>query len=216
MAPRASTLRSWVPSGTTRCSSRSTGTPALAMCAAIPPPITPAPSTAARRISIGSDRFEHGGDPLAATDAHGRQRQRFALALQERRSLAGDPGPAGAQRMPERDGAAVEIEAALVDAQRADDGQRLRSERLVDASIRSMSSSRTPARSSAFRAAVTGPIRRECRRRPRRPPAAPPRRAPGRRRGASPGRRLRSARRAASPTRPTPASHWRRRVWSIG
>ena len=88
------------------------------MCAAIPLPITPAPITAARRISMASDRLEHGGDPLAATDAHGRQRQRLALALQQRRRLAGDPGPAGAERMAERDGAAVEIEAALVDAQR--------------------------------------------------------------------------------------------------
>ena len=68
MAPRASALRSPAPSGT--MSSSSTGTPALAMCAAIPLPITPAPITAARRISIASDRLEHGGDPLAAADAH--------------------------------------------------------------------------------------------------------------------------------------------------
>ena len=120
-------------------------------------PSRPAPITAARRISMASDRFEHGGDALAAADAHGRQRQRLAVPPQERGRLAGDPGTAGAQRMPERDGAAVEVEAALVDAQVRTTASACAANASLS-SITSMSASRRPARSSAFCAAGTGPI----------------------------------------------------------
>src|SRR3954465_15017603 len=98
IALRAITLRSLPrPSLTSwgTMSSRKTGMPALAMCAAMPLPITPAPITAALRISMkrllgvgfsgvrGSDRFKDRGDPLTAADALGRERELPALALQQ-------------------------------------------------------------------------------------------------------------------------------------
>src|SRR3546814_196329 len=54
MAPLASALRSSVPCGAPSgtMSSSSTGTPALASCAAMPAPITPAPITAACLMAI--------------------------------------------------------------------------------------------------------------------------------------------------------------------
>jgi hypothetical protein len=58
-ALRATTLRSSAPSGTT--SNRTTGTPALAKCPAIPDPIVPAPITTALAIlSITHSRPEIG------------------------------------------------------------------------------------------------------------------------------------------------------------
>src|SRR3546814_1513875 len=53
IAPLASAERSSAPSGT--MSSSSTGTPALARCAAMPAPMTPAPITAARLMGARSE-----------------------------------------------------------------------------------------------------------------------------------------------------------------
>ena len=128
-APLASALRSAAPAGT--MSSSRTGTPALAIWAAMPEPMTPAPITAARWIAIRS--------PPARSRSPGRRRctgsrdaKRLALALHERCRLAGDPGAGGAERMAERHGAAVEVEGPLVDPEIAHAGQRLRSERLIE------------------------------------------------------------------------------------
>src|SRR4051794_13624798 len=119
-ALRATVLRSppepWTAGGT--MSSRVTGMPALAKWAAMPAPMTPAPITAACLISgvvmiagaSSSDRFQHRGDALAAADALGGQGEPPALAPQQRRRLAGDPRAGGAQRMAQRQRAAVEID----------------------------------------------------------------------------------------------------------
>src|SRR3712207_2336949 len=100
-APSIRATAARAASGTT--SRRVTGTPALARWAAMPLPMTPAPITAARRISMASHRLQDGRDALAAADAHRRQRQRLALPPEDRGRLAGDPGAAGAERVPERD-----------------------------------------------------------------------------------------------------------------
>ena len=59
--------------------------------------------------SRSHDRLEHGGDALAAADALGGQRVAAAFAAQQLRRLAGDARAGRAQRMAERDRAAVEV-----------------------------------------------------------------------------------------------------------
>ena len=143
-------------------SSSSTGTPALATCAAMPAPITPAPMT--RDLLDRCWRAPHhsalqiGGDALAAADALRRQRVAAALALQQARRLAGDAGAGGAERMAERDGAAVEVQRLVADAEFAHAGERLRGEGLVQLDDVDGARSRCPARCSALRVAPTGPM----------------------------------------------------------
>src|SRR5579862_7521932 len=131
-APRAMALRSFEPGLT--MSSSTTFTPALAMCAAMPLPITPAPITAADWIAMAasSDRFQHGGDALPAADALGRERQALALPLEKSRGLAGDARAGGTQRMADGDGAAVQVHLRRIDLEVAQAGDRLRGEGLVD------------------------------------------------------------------------------------
>ena len=112
IAVSAITLRLLAFGGT--MSSSITGTPALAICAAMPLPITPAPITAHFAIAIIS-ALQHRRDALAAADALRRQRVFALLALQQRRGLAGDARAGGAERMAQRDGAAVEIDLVLVE-----------------------------------------------------------------------------------------------------
>src|SRR3546814_13758658 len=76
-------------------------------------------------------RFLFGGVALAAADALRRERELLALALQQGRRLAGDARAGGAQRMAERDGAAVEVGLVEVEAEFVGAGQRLRGEGLV-------------------------------------------------------------------------------------
>ena len=78
-----------------------------------------------------SHAFQNGGDALAAADALARQRITAAGAGQQRRGLAGDAGAGGAQRMAERNGAAIEVQSFVADAEFAGAGQRLAGERLV-------------------------------------------------------------------------------------
>src|SRR5713101_8331754 len=95
--------------------------------------LTLSPSKDARcPCSLRSRALENRGDALAAADALRGEGVALAFALQERRRLAGDARAGGAQRMAERDGAAVEIGPALVDAEFAHAGDRLRGEGLVD------------------------------------------------------------------------------------
>jgi len=54
-----------------------------------------------------------------------RERVFAALALQQLRRLAGDAGAGGAERMADGDGAAVEVDLALVQAEVAKHRQRL-------------------------------------------------------------------------------------------
>ena len=58
-----------------------------------------------------SHGLQHGGDALAAADALGRERVAAALAVEQRGGLAGDAGAGGAERVAERDRAAVEVDA---------------------------------------------------------------------------------------------------------
>ena len=138
-------------------SSSRTGMPALAIWAAMPVPITPAPMTAAL-ADRASDRLQHGGDALAAADALGGERVAPALALQQRRGLAGDARAGGAERMAERERAAVEVERR---PGRSRGRARRRAPATAKASLSSttsMSSISSPARASAFRVAATGPM----------------------------------------------------------
>src|SRR5690349_24856372 len=80
----------------------------------------------------GARAFEDGGDALAAADALRGQRIALAFALQQRGRLAGDARASGTERMTERDGAAVEIGLAFVDAELAHAGDGLGREGLVD------------------------------------------------------------------------------------
>src|ERR1700730_5874276 len=133
IACSATTFRFLAPGGT--MSSSSTATPALATCAAMPPPITPEPMTATLEIAMTCSRstvLEDGGDALAAADALRGERIALALSRQQRRRLAGDARAAGPQGMAEGDGAAVEIGFLLVDAEFAHAGDRLRGESFVD------------------------------------------------------------------------------------
>src|SRR3546814_8571916 len=61
--------------------------------------------------------LQDGGDALAAADALRRERELLALALQQGRRLAGDARAGGAQRVAERDGAAVEVGLVEVEAE---------------------------------------------------------------------------------------------------
>src|SRR5271165_5529006 len=120
IAPSASALRLLAPLGTT--SSNSTGTPAFANCAAMPAPMTPAPMTVALRIAsmilaLPLNSFEDRGDALAAADALGRERVAAAFTLQQARRLADDACAGRAERMAERDCAAVDVECRIANAE---------------------------------------------------------------------------------------------------
>src|SRR5882757_7240272 len=133
IADSARTLRLAAPSGT--ISSSSTGTPALAICAAIPAPMTPAPMTVAFRIGCMRiaplDPFQNRGDALTAADTLGGQRITTADALQETGRFTHDTRAGCAQRMSESDGAAIEIEGRIPDPEIASTGERLAGEGLV-------------------------------------------------------------------------------------
>src|SRR5579859_161128 len=129
-APSAIALRLVASFGT--MSSSTTGMPALATWAAIPAPMTPAPMTATFLMSAISHSLQDRGDALAAADALGGQRVFAAGALQQRSGLADDARTRGAERMAERDGAAIDIDAGLVELEVADAGQRLGGEGFVE------------------------------------------------------------------------------------
>src|SRR3981081_3244617 len=123
IAVSASTLRLEAPAGT--MSSSSTGTPALASCAAIPAPMTPAPMTAALRIAsmtaaLRLNPLEDGGDPLAAPYALGCQRIAASCAVQQCCCLADDAGTSRAQRMTQGDRTAIDVEGLVLDAEVTD------------------------------------------------------------------------------------------------
>src|SRR5882757_5335693 len=113
IAASASALRLATPAGT--ISRSSTGTPALANCAAMPAPITPAPMTVALRIASMAaapplNPLEDGGDSLAAPDALGCQRVAASNTVQERGCLADDAGTCRTQRMPQGYRTAIDVE----------------------------------------------------------------------------------------------------------
>src|SRR3546814_14516132 len=68
---------------------------------------------------------QDGGDALAAADALGGERELLTFALQQRGGLAGDACAGGAERVAERDGAAVEVGLVEIAAQLVGAGQRL-------------------------------------------------------------------------------------------
>src|SRR5260221_9669116 len=97
---------------------------------------SPRPSPGGRGTKVGerhaSRRLEDRGDPLAAADALCRQSVALALAFQQRSRLAGDARTGGAERVPERQGAAVDIGLGEIDAEIADAGERLRGKGFVE------------------------------------------------------------------------------------
>src|SRR5258708_37590606 len=70
--------------------------------------------------------LENRGDALPAADALRGERIALAFALQQRGSLAGDARAGSAERMAERDGAAIEVGLGLIDAELSHAGERLR------------------------------------------------------------------------------------------
>src|SRR5260221_14532773 len=125
---------SWASGGTT--SSSSTGMPALAMFAAMPAPMMPAPITAARRmfkpIRAPLQPLEDGSNALATAHAEGRHAEPPAAGLEIVQQCRDEAATRGAERMTQRDGAAVRVQLILVDAQLAHHSQRLRRECLVE------------------------------------------------------------------------------------
>ena len=80
----------------------------------------------------GLSRFHDGGDALTATDALRRKRVLLAFALEQSARLARDPCARGAQRMTQRDCAAVEVHAGHIHAEIVDAGHGLRGEGFID------------------------------------------------------------------------------------
>src|SRR5579884_2926758 len=116
-------------------SSSVTGMPTLARCAAMPAPMMPAPMTAARLMSYDTgaslEPLDDGGDALAAADAEGGEAEPLVEHFQVVDEVGDEAAAAGAERVAQRDGAAVGIELTLVNAELADDGDALRGEGLV-------------------------------------------------------------------------------------
>src|SRR5579859_1158656 len=141
IAPSASALRLAAPGGT--MSSSSTGTPALANCAAMPAPMTPAPMTVALWMCCTEnpllwfeadkllDPFEDRGNTLTAADTLGGERIAAAHALQKTRRLAHDARSGGAARMPEGNRTAVDVQGLVANSEIAGAGERLTGKGLV-------------------------------------------------------------------------------------
>src|SRR4029077_19423336 len=64
-----------------------------------------------------AEPFEHEGHALAAADAHGLEADVLVVELQGVDQRGGDPGAGHAERVTDRDGAAVDVEPVDVDAQ---------------------------------------------------------------------------------------------------
>src|SRR6476619_4260828 len=80
----------------------------------------------------GSGGFEEDGDALADADAHGGQGTADAAVVQFDGGGQGDPGPAGAQRVTQRDRAAVRVDVlgVLRETELPQHAECLRGERL--------------------------------------------------------------------------------------
>ena len=76
--------------------------------------------------------LDHGRQPLADADAEGGDSVPRLAPPELPRERGHEPGAGAAQRVAERDGAAVDVEAVLVDAELARAGEDLSGERLVD------------------------------------------------------------------------------------
>src|SRR5687767_4666410 len=78
------------------------------------------------------DTFDNGCDALTAADAGGGQAALQATAAELQREREQQPGAGHAERMSERDGAAVDVDPVAVQAELLLDRQVLRRKRLVD------------------------------------------------------------------------------------
>ena len=93
----------------------------------------PAWATApARAQSRSAEPFEDHRHALATADAHGREAHRLVAPGEAVEQGAGDPGPGHAERVAERDRAAVDVQPVQVDPQVPVGRDDLRRERLVD------------------------------------------------------------------------------------
>ena len=97
-------------------------------------------------------------DALAAADAGGAEPVAAAAAAELMQQVQGDAGAAGAERVAERDGAAVHVGPLAVEAQLLLDRQVLRREGLVDLDQVHVVELRARPRASAWRAAGAGPM----------------------------------------------------------
>src|SRR5579859_3935641 len=87
---------------------------------AITSPAGPAPTIATPGlpdIPTSAEPFEHEGHALAAADAHGLEADLLVVELQRVDQRGGDPGSGHAERVTNRDGAAVDVEPVDIDAQ---------------------------------------------------------------------------------------------------
>src|SRR3954468_21020947 len=82
--------------------------------------------------SSGRQGFHDDGHSLSPADAGGAQAVPTTAAAQGVEQMGGDAATAGAERMPERHGASVDIGALAVEAELPFDRQVLCRERLVD------------------------------------------------------------------------------------
>src|SRR5947208_209972 len=90
------------------------------------------PLPAALDIVLLRHVLDDDGDALAAADAGRAEPEAAAAATQLVEEVRGDARARGAQRVAERDGAAVDVGALAVEAQLTLDGDVLRGEGLVD------------------------------------------------------------------------------------
>src|SRR5450631_1123792 len=101
----------------------------------MPAPMTPAPMTVALWMccmeSAPLDPLEDRGNALTAADTLGGERIATSDALQEARRFAHDTRPGGAQRVPEGDCTAVDIEGLVPNSEIASAGECLTCKGLV-------------------------------------------------------------------------------------
>src|SRR5579872_7603590 len=100
----------------------------------MPEPIRPQPSTPTVLICIVSslNRFDNRRDALTAADAGGRDAARLTAAAELQNERQQQARAAHAERMAERDRAAVHVHAIAIQAELLFDGEILAGERLVD------------------------------------------------------------------------------------
>src|SRR4051794_6297884 len=79
----------------------------------------------------GRDVLEDDGQPLPHADADRRHAPAVTALAQHLRQRAEDPAAGGAERVPDRDRAALRVDDVRVDLPRVDTGERLDGERLV-------------------------------------------------------------------------------------
>src|SRR5512132_2828922 len=98
--------------------------------AALPVTVSPSPYLPISPLLL--EPLENDRDTLAAADAGGADAEPLVLPAKRVREVGGDPRPGRAERMAERDRAAVRVHLLVRELELLLDGEELRRERLVD------------------------------------------------------------------------------------